>query len=74
MNDPDKWLVPALLFVFSLGCLLVGIIVGIVAQRRERRRMEPFCGVPGHVPVRDPALEELRERIARHDFGGDDAA
>jgi uncharacterized membrane protein len=70
----EDWMLFAA-FGLLTGGFVVGIIIGEVGRRRERKALAAFFG-----PVHDRGvasaedIEEMRQRVIRLDYGDDDDA
>jgi hypothetical protein len=70
--DLLEWVGILLVGAFGLGCVIVGIIGGVVTRDRERKRISAFND-SGTVTRLD--LEEMRRHVdMRFNVGGDDDA
>jgi hypothetical protein len=73
-TDLFEWVGILLVGAFGLGCVLVGVIGGVVTRDRERKRIAAFMpSDSGTVTKLD--LEEMRRHVdLRFNVGGDDDA
>jgi len=79
--DWGAWL-PWIFMAFGAGCVVIGIIRGVVAARRERRWFEEHCpsltpderGTMTVADLEERRWRKRRERLLRGEGGGDNAA